>query len=299
MASSLQAMADKGLVKPPSFVVSNLCFEAIVGSTAYGTSTDVSDQDLYGWCIPHKDIVFPHLAGYIPGFGQSPPAFNQFCQHHVIDTGSGKEYDFTIYGIVRYFQLCMQCNPNMIDSLFVPDSCVKHITTVGQMVRDNRKLFLSKLAWPAFRGYSASQLHKMAIKTPQAGSKRAVNFEKHGWDTKYGMHLIRLLGEVHQILEYEDLDLQQNTEQLKAIRRGALTEVEVRNIGMQKIQNLESLYHTSQLRAKPDEAVIKQLLLDCLEHHYGSLSNCVSTPDAAIVALNEIDAILHKVRHKI
>lgn len=38
-------------------------YETIMGSVAYGVNTDTSDFDTVGFCIPNKDIVFPHLRG--------------------------------------------------------------------------------------------------------------------------------------------------------------------------------------------------------------------------------------------
>ena len=82
----------------------------MVGSVAYGVAQDTSDRDVYGFCIPPKDVVFPHLAGEIMGFGTHRRRFDQYQQHHIQDVdaagGSGVEYDVVIYSIVRYFQLC-------------------------------------------------------------------------------------------------------------------------------------------------------------------------------------------------
>ena len=117
-------------------------------------------------------------------------------------------YDLTIYGIVKFFNLAMENNPNVIDSLFTPVNCVLHSTRVGNLVRENRKLFLHKGAWPKFKGYAYSQLHKISIKQPQG--KRAELVERHGYDTKFAYHVVRLLTEVEMILMEQDIDLQRN-----------------------------------------------------------------------------------------
>ena len=44
------------------------------------------------------------------------------------------------------------------------------------------------------------------------------------------------------------------------------------------------------------EPAIKQLLLNCLEEHYGSLEKCIVNPDAATTALREVAAVLEKYR---
>ena len=57
-------------------------------------------------------------------------------------------------------------NPNVLDALFTPATCVLHTTRAGTLVRENRRLFLHRGAWPKFKGYAYSQLHKIAIKQP-------------------------------------------------------------------------------------------------------------------------------------
>jgi hypothetical protein len=57
---------------------------------------------------------------------------------------------------------------------------------------------------------------------------------------------------------------------------------------------LEKAYNESTLQHSPDEAAIKQLLLDCLEHHFGSLDACITIPNIAEKTLCEIRAALER-----
>ena len=148
----------------PAHMKNNVHYECIMGSIAYGVSNDNSDVDVYGFCMPPRHMIFPYESGNIVGFGNKPENFNQYQKHHIHDIHRNKEYDITIYGLVRYFQLCMENNPNMIDSLFVPTRCIIHATQIGQHVRNNRKIFLSKRIWHTFKGYAHKQLHKMKSK---------------------------------------------------------------------------------------------------------------------------------------
>ena len=242
-------------------------------------------------------MVFPHLRGEIAGFGDQHPRFEQWQEHHVLDKsaggGKGCSYDLAIYSIVKYFQLCMENNPNMIDSLFTPRTCVLHCTQVGNMVRENRRIFLHKGAWHKFKGYAYSQVHKMNSKDAPVGKRQALVSE-FGYDVKYAYHVIRLLDEVEQILTEGDIDLQRNREQLKSIRRGEWAQADIIAHFERKERDLETLYTNSKLPHAPDEAKIKQLLLDCLEHHYGSLVECVVNVDAAEDTLRRIRGILEQ-----
>lgn len=296
MTSAVRTLAAKGLIRPPKFVAENTHYETMMGSVAYGVSSDTSDVDVYGFCIPPKEMVFPHLAGEIPGFGRRKKRFEQYQQHHidVADElgGTGRVYDVSVYNIVKYFSLCMENNPNLIDSLFTPQSCVLHITKIGNRVRESRHRFLHKGCWPKFKGYAYSQLHKMAGKNP-TGKRRELR-EEFGYDVKFAYHVVRLLDEAEQILAHGDVDLQRNREQLKAIRRGEVSEEELRRWASDKEQQLENLYHQSSLPHGPDEPAIKKLLLECLEEHYGSLQGCIVEPDAATQALREVREVLKR-----
>lgn len=296
----LNDLKDKKIISPPDWLAQNTLYLTIMGSVAYGVSEDTSDFDTYGYAIPPRHFLFPHLRGHIAGFGKEPEKFDNYQQHHCFDPdalgGKGREYDFDIYNITRFFTLCMKGTPNSIDALYTPRNCVLHSTFVSEMVRDKRHLFLSKKIWWTFKGYSLSQLNKANGKNPEEGSKRKKLRDKYGMDTKYLYHVVRLLSECEQILMYENLDLQEKgrREHMKAIRRGEVSEADIRAWAADKEKHLENLFHNSRLRDRPDEDAIRQLLIDCLEHHYGSLGECVVNENEALVALREIQSIIEK-----
>ena len=296
MPSVVADLDKKGLIKSaPNFLSGGMQYEVIMGSMAYGVSNDSSDMDIYGFCIPPRDYIFPHMRGEISGFSTPGPQFDHYQEHHIQDVGGkGREYDLAIYSIVKYFRLCMENNPNMIDSLFVPQRCILHSTSVGDMLRENRKIFLHKGAWHKFKGYAFAQMRKLKTKKPQG--KRKEMLDEYGFDVKFAYHVVRLLDEVEQILTEQDIDLERNREQLKSIRRGDWTADEIEQYFSTKEKELENLYTNCKLPAKPDEDKVQSLLLKCLEQHYGDLSNCVVDQDEAIKALREIDGIVSGVK---
>jgi hypothetical protein len=186
----------------------------------------------------------------------------------------------------------MENNPNMIDSLFTPPRCIVTRTKVWEMVQEKREIFLHRGAWHKFKGYAYSQLHKIRTKNPEG--KRRLLVVKYGYDVKFAYHLVRLMCEIEQILVEHTLDLEKNREQLKAIRRGEWSLKQVETYFHTKERELESLYTTSTLPHSPDESAIKQLLLDCLEEHYGNLSECITIPNSNYNALIEIRDIVNR-----
>ena len=325
MSSTFEYLVGKGLIHDyPSHMKNNVQYEVMMGSTAYGVSNDMSDVDIYGFSMPPKVVLFPYSLGHFYGFGNAPEQFKQFQKHHVKD--GDKEYDLSIYNIVRFFQLCMENNPNMIDALFVPTRCVLHSTSIGNHMRDNRHLFLSKRVWHKFKGYAFSQLHKMrnkhavefvnlcreynlgvyddlktllhglptgdsnlvgkmmslVNKVEQDGkrSKRLPLIMEHGYDTKFGYHVLRLLDECEQILETGELDLTRSREQMKAIRNGEWSIERVLEYFDNKNAHLEMLYgSTTAVPHSPPEDEIKSILMECIEMHYGSIDNYVKSDD--------------------
>jgi predicted nucleotidyltransferase len=294
----LQTLASKMLIHPPKWLPDNTMLLVTMGSQAYGVSTDSSDHDVYGVCIPPKDDIFPHLRGEIMGFGHQKQRFNEWSEHHIFYPEKGMEYDFTVFGIVKYFQLCMENNPNMIDSLFVPRNCVIHSTLVGEYLRENRLSFLHKGAWHKFKGYAYGQMSKIRNKNNSSNEKRALQIETYGYDLKFAYHTIRLMNEVEQILVESDLDLQRNREQLKSIRRGEWTLEEIEDYFTNKERVLELAYANSKLPYGPDEENIKKILLNCIEQHYGNLSAAIVRVPQLDSLVNDLQTLLDKYKEK-
>lgn len=221
--------------------------------------------------------VFPHTSGYIHGFDEISN-FLSWQQHHVQDPSQSLVYDFQIFNIVHYFRLLADGNPNMIDSIFTPDECVVRTSQIANLVRLNRKLFLTKKLYLKFKGYSYSQMKKLRDKNPSG--KRADLVEQFGYDSKFLSHGLRLILEIEQVLEEGDLDIRRNKELLKSVRRGEWTLDQAVEFLNEKDKHIDRLYESSSIPYSPDYTKIKQLLIDCLEQHYGSLSNLVSRSDS-------------------
>ena len=286
----VQNLENRNLIKPPKWLHHSIMYLVSAGSVAYGTNKDTSDRDIMGWCIPEKHDIFPHLRGEIMGFGRQHQRFDQYIQHGIEDKDKGCSYDITVFSIVKYFNLVMENNPNCLETLFFPQDCVLHITEVGQLVRENRKLFVHKGLWHKHKGYSFSQLHKMS--SQERTGKRLDNYNLYGFDTKFASHVVRLLLQAEQLLSTGDIDVRLHSDHLKAIRNGEVKEQEIRDWFSSKEKELEKLYHESKLPWGPDESAIKDLLLKCLEHHYGSLDKCVERLDKYEIATQKIREIL-------
>lgn len=295
MSTLVDKLLEKKLISPPKWLPPKVCYLTIMGSDAYGCSAGSSDLDIYGFCVPPKEHVFPWTNGEIPGFGQQIQRFDQWQEHHVKDVDAGKEYDLQVFSIVKYFQLAMENNPNMVDSLFTPRRCVIATSPIGDHVRNNRLLFLHKGSFHKFRGYAFAQMNKIKNKVNASNPKRAATIDAYGYDVKFAYHVARLALECEQILNTHDLDLERDREVYKSIRRGEWTIERLEEWFTDKERQLEAAYASSSLRHKPDEAAIKAVLLECLEMHFGSLSNLlkVETRDTGSLVA-DIQRVLEK-----
>jgi hypothetical protein len=119
-------------------------YRVVHGSRAYGTHRPDSDCDEKGVCI----VTDPRYY-----FG-----FSRFEQK---DSGWSDNADRQIYDIRKFIKLALECNPNIIEILYVDESSILHIDELGQLLRDYRDMFLSQKAANTFIGYAMSQLHRI------------------------------------------------------------------------------------------------------------------------------------------
>lgn len=113
------------------------------GSRAYGTHLPESDTDEKGVAIcPNPEYYF---------------GFAQFEQKDKFEDG----VDRVIYDIRKFIRLAADCNPNIIETLFVDETDILKMTSAGEILRNNARIFLSRKAANTFVGYASSQLHRM------------------------------------------------------------------------------------------------------------------------------------------
>lgn len=117
-----------------------ICYLTLGGSRAYGTNNENSDIDVRGIVLERPKEIYGNQH------------FEQF-EDRVTDT--------VIYGLRKYVNLCAGCNPNVIEMLGTREDDIILINEVGRLIRDNRKLFLTKRAYVTFSGYATMQLRRL------------------------------------------------------------------------------------------------------------------------------------------
>lgn len=113
------------------------------GSQAYGTSTPTSDLDVRGVAIAPKE----YYLGMTNNFEQA----------------TSKDPDLVIFELRKFLKLASECNPNALEIIFTDEEDHFHVSKIGQMLLDNRDLFLSKRVKFTFQGYATAQMKRILL----------------------------------------------------------------------------------------------------------------------------------------
>jgi len=167
----------------------NILFACVSGSHAYGFATDESDLDIRGIWLAEADEFFT----------LNPPTVNNTSatiQKH------GSEMDVELQELTKFVHLALNNNPNILDTLFVPESMILMKGTIYDELRAAMPLILNKHAiFNAYRGYALQQFSRMrqqytevkekeqsiAVFTPEEYKDKLTElrtkYNRNDWDT--------------------------------------------------------------------------------------------------------------------
>lgn len=135
----------------------NLLVKHYAGSIAYGTNLPDSDVDFRGiFCANPINLLTPF-----------------FPIREVTDKS---EEDTKYYELAHFLKLCLDCNPNIVETLWVDDDSIVTRTKAYDFLRGFRYDFLSSKIAFTTSGYAMSQLkrikgHNKWINNPQPKEK--------------------------------------------------------------------------------------------------------------------------------
>ena len=138
--SQILQTAEYHFIKTNEHLGKHVILLGLAGSYSYGTNIDTSDIDIRGITLNQKSDLI--------GLTQ----FEQYVDDHT---------DTVIYGFNKIVTLLLSCNPNTIELLGLNPEHYLYLNDIGQMLLDNRKLFLSKRAVNSFGGYADAQLRRL------------------------------------------------------------------------------------------------------------------------------------------
>ena len=147
-----------------------IILQSTVGSTALGLATPESDIDTMAIAMESMDELVSLTKEPFGSKVSTKP-------------------DKTTHGLHKYLKLALSGTPTILQMQFtIPDVFTREGT---ELLRLGDKI-VSRQAGPAFLGYMQSQKLRLLGMTGQKRVKRPELEEKHGYDTKYAMHALRL-----------------------------------------------------------------------------------------------------------
>lgn len=270
-----------------------LVLKVVCGSRAHGLSTEESDTDTRGVCIPG---------------GRALLGLSTFEQE---ESEGG---DHVIFAMAKFVRLALQGNPNIIETLYTEG---EHLLLLdgdyGKPLRDIRNEFLSRQVGERFMRYGLDQLKRMErhhrwLKSPPPkkpgpedfgamrdtgryrfpnsdaekayraalkhfneyerwrkgrNPKRAGLEERYGYDTKHAMHLCRLLKMGAEILtECVVAVHRSDAEWLLGIRRGAMPYDDLLAWAQTEMARLPGLMANSKLPSQPNARLAEDMLVE-------------------------------------
>jgi predicted nucleotidyltransferase len=129
-----------------------IVFETVSGSKAYGTDTPESDTDIRGVFVqPLEDVL----------------------KYGRVEQVSDETNDVTYYEIGRFIKLLSDNNPNVLELIAMPESCIRFIDPLFKeyFYEAKEKWITKKVRW-TFAGYAIAQIDKAQ------GYNKKINWEE-------------------------------------------------------------------------------------------------------------------------
>jgi predicted nucleotidyltransferase len=235
----------------------NLILSFVGGSQLHGAKLEgTDDTDWYGVFIEP-----PHLALGIDSE-----------EHFVYTTGGERggnkptDTDVCLYSLRKWARLAAKGNPSVLHFLFAP-ATFEHVAWCRFAI--NPSMFLAKSHLGQFLGYANAQLQRLLNLRGQKDCHRPFLEEQHGYDTKYAMHIIRLLGEAKEYMESGRIMLPRpNADELIAIRNGKYKLFELTEWADTLEREAIAARDKSSLPEKVDRLAISKKLADAYQFFY-------------------------------
>ncbi len=228
----------------------DLLILAEYGSRAYGTATASSDHDLMGIYVESDAQIY----------GLEVAQTRQTAHGR---RSTAHDTDVTLHPLRKYVSLAASGNPTMLSLLWSPEHLIKKTSPAATLLIANRELFVTRRAITAHIGYAASQRRALTGERAKRTNRPELVAE-HGYDTKFAMHLLRLL--------IQGIELAENgayTLPMEPAALGLLRDVRAGRVALERVlehadaltEELQRLATTVSLPERPGPAVVNELLL--------------------------------------
>lgn len=223
-----------------------------VGSGAHGLAlTGTDDHDEMGVCIEPPSHVIGLRSFEQDVFRTKPEGVRS--EHGDVDR--------VIYSARKFCRLALSGNPSILTLLYAkPDT----VTEYGEELLDLRDAFSARSAGKAFLGYMTQQRQRLLGERGQMNVRRPELVEKHGYDTKYAMHMLRLGYQGVEFMETGALTLPMPEEErsfVYDVRQGKIDLNTVLTRAGELERRVEDLLTTSPLPERPNGDLVEKWLI--------------------------------------
>jgi len=218
------------------------------GSKLHGAKLEgTDDTDWYGLYVEPAEIAL---------------GLEEF-EHFVYSTGGRpggngpQDVDLTMYGLRKWARLACKGNPSVLHFFFAKP---RFAHPLWSRLWRQRSLFFARNHVEQFLGYAESQLKRLYNERSKDVNRPALE-AAHGYDTKFAMHLIRLLGEAKEFVESGVITLPRpNAAELIQIRLGKYKLGELLDWAKQLQQEAAEAKAHSPLPDKVDKQAVSLLI---------------------------------------
>jgi uncharacterized protein len=237
----------------------DLIFLGYRGSIAHGMYVPNTDPN----SIDDKDIMGVFLA--------KPEHYIGLKKEKETREKWYNEWDCVYYEMKKILSLLIKGNPNVLSLLWLNDRYILHTSEEWEKIQEIRDAFVCTNVYHSFSGYAHGQFKRMTHFKFEGymGEKRKKLVEKHGYDCKNAVHLIRLLKMGIEFLKegYLYVERKSDATQLLEIKNGEWTLEQVKKESDRLFALCEEAYVGSTLPAKPDYDKINGACVDILKEY--------------------------------
>lgn len=229
----------------------NLIQAFVGGSQLHGAKVGATDDtDWYGVFIePPARMI-----------GLDRDEFFVFTTGGKLGGNGPDDVDVCLYSLRKWAGMAVKGNPSALHFVFA----TAHYTTRwwDEIVR-HRGIFASRRHLKPFVKFADDQMERLCGRKGQKSVHRAELENKHGYDTKYAMHVIRLYLEAKEYMETGRISLPNpRVDLLIDIRKGKYKRHQVEEMGRQFESEATKAQVTSPLPDEVNQEAVTKLITD-------------------------------------
>jgi hypothetical protein len=235
---------------------------SLVGSTVHGLGNPATDdRDEMGVCIEPRE--------YVVGLR----TFDHWVfrtQDEGVPSGPG-DLDLTIYGLRKYCRMALKGSPTVLLLLYTTGEDVLTRTELGAELQALAPAFVSRRAGRAFLGYLDAQ--RRGLLGERHATRTRERSARHGYDTKYAMHALRIGHQGHELLTTGHISLpvgEPARSELRRVRAGELPLEAVVEALHEATGRLERALLSADVPEEPDRAAVDRFLISAYERAWAT-----------------------------